>query len=94
MSNEKGVGNAALVVLPIARESIAKPVESSRRLHEAIKERMRQRNPSLNAQLSHEEIVKLMDELSKKIAERTPFATWQEAMAFIRGKYRHDFQRQ
>ena len=92
MSNEKEIGNATPVVLPIARESITEPVESSRRLHKAVKERMRQRNPSLNTQLSHEEIVKLMDELSKKIAERIPFATWQEAMAFIRGRNRYDLE--
>lgn len=71
-----------------------KAVESSRRLHEAVKERMRQRNPSLNTQLSHEEIAHLMDKLSGKVAERIPFATWQEAIAFIRGKDRYDFERQ
>jgi hypothetical protein len=66
-------------------------LESSRRLHEAIKERMRQRNPSLKTQLPREEVARLMDRLSKKMAESPPFATWQEAMAFMRGKDHHDF---
>jgi len=76
------------------KESTAKLVESSRRLHETINDLLRQRNHPLKTRLSHEEIVQLMDKLSEKMAESPPFATWQEAMAFIRGKDCHDFERQ
>ncbi|MEA1905228.1 MAG: hypothetical protein U9M97_05075 [Candidatus Hadarchaeota archaeon] len=88
------MGNATPRTLVIVRESLIEPVESSRRLHEAIKERMRQRNPSLKIQLSHKEVVKLMDELSEKVARGMPFATWQETEAFMRGEDRYDFERQ
>ena len=88
---------AKIAISPEAMPAIVKAIqemEGSRRLHEAIKERMRQRNPSLKTRLSREEIVQLMDKLSKKMAESPPFATWQEAMAFIRGKDHYDFERQ
>lgn len=88
---------AKIAISSEAMPAIVKAVremEGSRRLHKAVKERMRQRNPSLKKQLSPEEIVQLMDKLSKKIAESPPFATWQEAMAFMRGKDHYDFERQ
>lgn len=87
-------GNATRLVRWIAGESVAELVASPRGLHEAIKERMRQRNPSLKTQLSRENIVQLMDKLSKEIAEKNRFATWQEAIASIRGEDRHDSERQ
>jgi len=88
---------AKIAISPEAMPAIVKAIqgmEGSRQLHEAIKERMRQRNTSLKTRLPREEIAQLMDELSKKMAKSPPFATWQEAMAFIRGKDRHDFERQ
>jgi hypothetical protein len=88
---------AKIAISSEAMPAIVKAIremEGSRRLHKAIKERMRQRNPSLKTQLPREEIVQLMDKLSKKMVESPPFATWQEAMAFIRGKDHHDFERQ
>lgn len=88
---------AKIAISPEAMPAIVKAIqemEGSRRLHKAIKERMRQRNPSLKTQLSREEIVQLMDKLSKKMVESPPFATWQEAMAFMRGKDHYDFERQ
>ena len=79
--------------LPVVTDSTAGDVERSQVLYRRFKERLCQRYPSLR-DLPREQAVEVLERLSEKVAGEMPFATWQEAEAFMRGEDQYDFARQ
>ena len=81
-----GVLSDYLIHRPAAQGETASP-------YVRFKARLLARYPAL-AGVSQAEARRRMEELSAKIRESMPFATLEEAQAFMRGTDRYDFERQ